>query len=79
MDAPEQGDHGPGAIEPMLDFLDQHDACGASFAVTVRLAEEAPRYQITCSGCSAEFSRPLPGSDARYSLILQGVSLTSGN
>jgi hypothetical protein len=63
----------------MLDFLEQHNACDASFAVTVRLADEHQRYEITCSGCRAEFSRPLPGPDARYAVIMQGVSLISGN
>jgi hypothetical protein len=79
MDPSEQGDCGACEIQPMLDFLHEHTACDACFAVTVRMAEEHPRYQVTCSGCSAEFTRPLPGPDARYAVILQGVSLTCGN
>jgi hypothetical protein len=67
------------ALQPMLAFVHEHTPCGACFVVSVHPADDPRRYRIICSGCRAEFSRPLPGSDARYAVILQGLSHISGN
>ena len=58
----------------VLDFMRSHDACGP---IAVELAP-SDTYTLHCA-CGATIERPLPGPDARYSIIFGSLALVGEN
>lgn len=68
-----------GPFTEMLEFLTSHQEC-ASVTLDLGRVEDADEhvYSIRCT-CGAAFERPIPGPDARYSVILRCLTLLAEN